>query len=307
MKQKLTAFSLFWQLFSGKLQPNEFWHKKNYRLKFLSRMIIAPRTVLWLKKLVKFHYFPIYFNGQPNITCKLQRSYLIEGLSQKAKYDALLTHYGLMESQKKELVQLFYAKTSTQIMQLIGKNDSPLFLHLFSNDGYKREGENSFAINSPTNGLATLTFCFIRYNGQFSLFIGGLQGSKVEDNPEAARNAISKATKDLFGLFPKRVLLQAVYAVATFFKAEQIVAVSNKTHFYNNWRYNRIIHASYDDFWEMNGGVRDKQNNYILPIYPEQKSLEDIPSKKRSEYRKRYELLENLDNSLNELLNKLSS
>lgn len=303
-KQNLTAFSLFWQLFTGKLQPNEFWHEKNYRLKFLTRMMIAPKTICWLKQLVKYRYFSLYLNGQPNITCKLQRSYLMQGLSQQKKYDALLTHYGLMEQQKQELVRLFYPTKSSQIMQLTGKNDNSFALHLFSNDGYKREGENSFTISNAEIGLATLTFCFIQYEGKLSLFIGGLQGSKVKDDPEAARNAISKATKDLFGLFPKRILLQAVYAVATHFKAEQIVAVSNQTHFYNNWRYNRTIHASYDEFWEMNGGIRDKKNNYILPIYPAQKPLEEIASKKRSEYRKRYELLAQLDQNLKVIFEK---
>lgn len=306
LKKNITAFSLFWQLFTGKLQPNEFWYEKNYRLKFLSRMIIAPRTICWLRKLVNYRYFSIYFEGQPNITCKLQRSYLIQGFSQKEKYNALLTHYGLMEQQKKELVELFYRNKSTQIMQLSGKNESPFFLHSFSYDDYKREGETSFNLSSPEMGLATITFCFINYNGKRSLFIGGLQGYKDEHDPEAARNAISKATKELYGLFPKKVLLQALYAVATHVKAEQIVAVSNQTHFYNNWRYNRVIHASYDEFWEMNSGVRDKKNNYILPIYPKQKSLEEIASKKRSEYRKRYELLNYLDESLKELLDKLS-
>jgi len=212
-----------------------------------------------------------------------------------------------MEAQPETLVRHFYATENTKIMTLSGKNESAYFLDLFSNDGYKREGENSLSIRDETMGFSLLTFCFIHYNNKLSLFIGGLQGPKFKKDDELGKSKITEATKNLFGLFPKKVLLQAICAIAEHFKVEQIIAVSNQTHFYNNWRYNRTIHASYDDFWEMNGGERDARNNYILPIYPPQKPLEEIASKKRSEYRKRYELMANLNSALKEKLNEWSN
>ena len=112
-----------------------------------------------------------------------------------------------------------------------------------------------------------------------------------------ARVRVQKATKQCYGLFPKRVAVEAALIIAHYFQLEQIVAVGNKTHVYNNWRYNsrqeRIL-SDYDDFWLTIDGQQDDRELFILPTEITRKSLEDIASKKRSEYRNRYALLDQL-------------
>ena len=83
------------------------------------------------------------------------------------------------------------------------------------------------------------------------------------------------------------------------------MAVGNKTHIYNNWRYNtrqeRIL-SDYDDFWLTIDGKQDSNGLFILPNLIYRKSLDEIASKKRSEYRNRYALLDQLENSITENL-----
>lgn len=50
---------------------------------------------------------------------------------------------------------------------------------------------------------------------------------------------IQLATKACHGLFPKRLLVEAVMTLAGAFPVEQILAVSNATHIYRSWRYRK--------------------------------------------------------------------
>ncbi|WP_267881362.1 DUF535 family protein [Xenorhabdus nematophila] len=56
--------------------------------------------------------------------------------------------------------------------------------------------------------------------------------------------------------------------------------------------------ADYNAFWESLSGIRKENNDFHLPSIIERKSLDDIPSKKRAEYRRRYQLLDELENSI---------
>ena len=52
------------------------------------------------------------------------------------------------------------------------------------------------------------------------------------------------------------------------------------------------IHADYNAFWESVGGVCDAERHYRLPAQIARKEIAEIASKKRAEYRRRYEMLD---------------
>jgi len=58
---------------------------------------------------------------------------------------------------------------------------------------------------------------------------------------------------------------------------------------------------NYDEFWQENQGVYHAPY-WRLPLEIERKPLEDIVSKKRSMYRKRYEMLDSLANDIRQRL-----
>ncbi|CDL31726.1 Virulence factor VirK [Enterobacter hormaechei] len=82
------------------------------------------------------------------------------------------------------------------------------------------------------------------------------------------------------------------------FPVEQILAVSNATHIYRSWRYRKKkegkLLADYDSFWRSLGGQQQDNGNFALPLTMPRKPMEEIASKKRSEYRRRYTLLDSL-------------
>ena len=105
-------------------------------------------------------------------------------------------------------------------------------------------------------------------------------------------------------LFPKRLLVEAAMTLGTAFPVEQIVAVSNDTHIYRSWRYRKKkegkLLADYDSFWISIGGEKQDSGNFMLPLVMPRKPMEEIASKKRSEYRRRYALLDSLIQQVNQ-------
>lgn len=296
MSQPKSKWQLFNWLCTGKLPLNELWLNPTYRYKFFFRtLFLSPITLKWLDKLRQYPLLGYYFSCQTNLPCKLQRPYLSSSLSQQERFDALAYHYDFLANQPDSMTKAFYnPKTPYVLANLTAKNEANIQIAIQARNKFAREGEISlYFYDNDGIDLATLTFSIIQYQQKTTLFIAGLQGTGHHE----ARVRVQKATKQCYGLFPKRVAVEAALIIAHYFQLEQIVAVGNKTHVYNNWRYNsrqeRIL-SDYDDFWLTIDGQQDDRELFILPTEITRKSLEDIASKKRSEYRNRYALLDQL-------------
>lgn len=293
-----------WQLFSwlctGKLQLNELWSTSTYRYKFFFRtLFLSPITLKWLGELSRYPLLGSYFSCQTNLPCKLQRPYLSSCMDQKACFQALVYHYNFLSHHPDSVTAAFYDPEKPFVLaDMVAKNESTIQIAIQSRNKFAREGEISlYFYDSEGTDLSTLTFSIIEYQQKSTLFIAGLQGTGRED----AKTRVQKATKECYGLFPKRVIVEAALIIARYFGIEQIVAVGNKTHIYNNWRYNsrhERVHSDYDEFWSTLEGKQDSKGLFILPTAITRKAVEDIASKKRSEYRNRYALLDQLSSTI---------
>jgi uncharacterized protein VirK/YbjX len=54
------------------------------------------------------------------------------------------------------------------------------------------------------------------------------------------------------------------------------------------------VFSSYDEVWRENGGTATSGGFFELSACATRRRYEDIPSRKRAQYRRRYELVENL-------------
>lgn len=142
--------------------------------------------------------------------------------------------------------------------------------------------------------LASATFSVVRQQEQWQLVIGGLQGPRRN----VPHEVIKLATRACYGLFPKRLLLEFIWALAARSHIQAIYGVAITVTFSARCAIDlskgRHFHASYDEFWQSIDGVADGAWRWRLPQQMERKSLEDIASKKRAEYRRRFQLLDDL-------------
>lgn len=297
------GWQLFRRLVSGQWMPGSAWHNPHYRHKFLLRSLAAPiATKRLLNLLAQQPHLEALLLAQPGLPCRLHRPWLTVKTSCYDALAALDFHY-------KQLNQvlpatLLHAHWSTQgvcLARLSGKNDEQYRIQFGSLATLDKEGEATLLFYDDSDTvLASMTFTLCQRNGKPTLFIGGLQGAKSW----VPHEKIQLATKACHGLFPKRLLLETACFLAPLLQMEQIEAVSNETHIYRNWRYAKKkkdkLHADYDSFWESMDGVKNPSGDFMLPLAVARKPMEDIASKKRAEYRRRYELLDSLSAQIND-------
>jgi uncharacterized protein VirK/YbjX len=133
--------------------------------------------------------------------------------------------------------------------------------------------------------LYRITFWFMQHNGTPVLCIGALQGG--QETLEANR----AFTKEFWGLRPQNLAMTALRWYA------QAAGVRGLYTFpkHRLWSTRIAKHTDLDQFWHEQGATPVEQSPFIeLDFAIPRKALTEVPTRKRSAYKKRYEFLDNL-------------
>ncbi|MGL5055428.1 MAG: VirK/YbjX family protein [Fusobacteriaceae bacterium] len=270
------------------------------RVRFITRTLFyLPQSLDIADYIMGHKYLSEEILRYPVLTSKVHRPYLCNlfGVNKRLKsiketYDFIDTYFPL------EIVEGLYRNGEVELVELKGSNEEiyKVYLQLYSN--FDKEGELIFKIlNSQEIPLSKVTFGVIKENEIDTLFIGGIQGPyRTVD-----KDCIKEATKGLAGLFPKRILFEAIYALENSLnKKLDKVCVGNTTHAYVSKRYEKkkTINANYDDFLMSLNAEEQSNGLWKLPSELVRKDILDVPSKKRSEYRKKYVILDDINTSI---------
>jgi uncharacterized protein len=128
---------------------------------------------------------------------------------------------------------------------------------------------------------------------ELELFIGGLQGRQAEEILTMYR----ELTKDFEGIRPRDLILELLRLFALKIGVRRIYAVAD-AHKISRHKYFGEKGAPglfYDDVWQERGGVRVADTHFELPLAGSRRPLEEIAAKKRSMYRRRYEMLDRIE------------
>lgn len=293
--------SVILALAKGDLTPGPLWQKRDYRLKFFLRTLLFwSSTTRMLETISRRDDFSTLLKAQPTLPVKTQRQYLTRGMTASERAEAILHHYAWIDALPESgLAHLFTSPSPLPLLQFATKEEASYTIFATSAVKAEREGETTLWLRAGDNTLlASLTFSVIRENDRSVLVIGGLQGPRRD----VGRETIKNATRACYGLFPKRILLEAVFNLAKQSGISALYGVSDEGHVFRALRYRlskgRHLHASYDEFWASLGGKPDNAFRWVLPFGMERKSLESIASKKRAEYRRRFQLLDEIEHAI---------
>lgn len=292
-----SGLSLFYSLVSGKLQPGRLWHQPRYRLKYFFRSLIYARpTAHLLSAIAADPVLQSMIPLQDTLVSKIHRPYLYLTMPMMARSEAIICHYQFASQLAlPSLRSALLSANEVLLAEFTGKGGERFVIKMACYGRCEREGEANMIIEMNGLRLGLLTFAVTKKGGQRVMIIGGMQGASRKTPHETIRDA----TKSCYGLFPKRLLLEAVQLFARATGIGRIEAVSDRGHIFRSLRYKfskkSLFHASYDEFWCSVGAEAISSRLYALPLNFPRKTMEEIPSKKRSEYRKRYELLDGLE------------
>lgn len=303
--KKTSGFSLFVDLLSGTCVPDTLWRDRMFRVKYAVRTLLHPLDTL--KVLNKMAAEPVWqeaFTVQTKLPSKIHKPYLHLGLHSAGRADALVDHYTFVKNlENVRLRNTFLSATGNTITRFTGKDGEAFQVVLGSIGKSEREGEANMFLYMEDTLLAALTFSIVKRPQGRTLIIGGFQGA----HRSTPHEVIKQATKSCYGLFPKRLLLESLQRVAAETGVQRILAVSDTGHVFRSLRYRHrkknVFVASYNEFWDSISATPASSALYHVPLELPRKPMEEIASKKRSEYRKRYTLLDELHESTASLLN----
>lgn len=170
--------------------------------------------------------------------------------------------------------------------------------------GQRKEGLLSIVMDIPEGHLYQMMFWIAKNkSGKWSLFIGAMQGPNMGN----AREIVKDITKRSHRYRTKNLILYMTQAVARSFGMEHIYAVSNKGYYaMNHLRIDRKLKTDFGTFWEEVGGhITEDQRFYELPLKEHRKTMDEIPTRKRATYRKRFTFQDDVDGQIEKKIKML--
>jgi uncharacterized protein VirK/YbjX len=233
-----------------------------------------------------------FFNAlaiaEPSVLKKTYRPYLTKRLSSFDRLDVLISHYHLITRHGLEDIVLLAAKSPQILSQFSGKSESVYQIRLVVDNNMEREGEMVLQLVGEGNILFSVAFTFFDHLGTATVAIGCLQGGRSADNLDQIRFA----TRDMFGLRPKTLMVRLVQQIALQLGCKDMLLVGNDNRTVSRQLRKGIVFADYNSTWEELGALRRPDGDYKLPCHDlSPPDLQAIVSSKRSEARKRFTLL----------------
>jgi hypothetical protein len=163
--------------------------------------------------------------------------------------------------------------------------------------GQRKEGLLALDMRLKGKHLYQIMFWFNKdKNDEDALWIGAMQGP----NTDNAREIIKETTKLAHRYRTKNLILYMTMAVARSFGCQHIYAVSNEGYYANNHvRRDRKLKTDFGAFWEEPGGhITEDPRFYEIPLREPRKTMEEVPTRKRATYRKRFAFQDDVDEQI---------
>lgn len=163
--------------------------------------------------------------------------------------------------------------------------------------GQRKEGMMSLKMTLDKDDLYQMMFWFgYDNNDETVMWIGAMQGP----NMEHARDIIKDITKRSHRYRTKNLILYMTQAVARSLKVRHIYAVSNEGYYaMNHMRSDRKLKTNFGAFWEECGGsLTADPRFYELPLTEQRKAMDEVPTRKRAVYRRRFAFQDDVDRQI---------
>lgn len=189
-----------------------------------------------------------------------------------------------------------YAKKGKMLWQSTDEGEN-LRLCLYYHPGQRKEGLLSLVLSCDEGELYQMIFWIAKNRqGEWSLWIGAMQGPNMKDS----REVIKKITKRCHAYRTKNLILHVTQETARALGLKHIYAVTNYGYYANNHiRRDRKLKTDFSQFWKESGGTPCEDLRFFeLPLKEHRKTMEEVPTRKRANYRKRFQMLDEIDDAI---------
>lgn len=181
---------------------------------------------------------------------------------------------------------------------LFSDAQSGLYIDLGWNFEYPQEGMLLLTIKQQESGATLYSTSFSVCNNR--LFVGAIQGPRGENSQLAVRDA----TRALHGIRPHYFLVEVLRQFVPIWKLDGMIGIDSRHQFKSHPKSFRanVVYFGYGAFWCDLGATREPGGNWQVPVHSTRKSIEEVESKKRAMYRRRFALLDTMNSRLLDIM-----
>ena len=227
----------------------------------------------------------------------MSRGFLFKESTMRERIDFVKNHFTALEQIfKPSTIEMLYNPESLKpegLKQgLLLWEDKELNMTAYLNfmTGQRKEGLFTILLQLGTEGVYHANIYLGKgLKGEPALWIGTIQGYK--DGLENSKYI----TKKMFGYRPKNFIVFLTRELAKYCNVQSIYAVSDEGFYANTHmvRGHKAKVAELNSLWKDIGGEITKDSRFFtIPLEEYRKPIEEIKSQKRSQYKKRYILLD---------------
>lgn len=239
--------------------------------------------------------------SRPSLVCAVGRPYMNTRWDASRRLQGIEQHYRQVSGHARAL--RLVPDVARRLAEVTGR-EKTVAIVLDSPAWFVHEGEVSLNLFMDGERIYTLAFSLGSEGDALIAYVGALQGL----GGDKALTIYRELTHALHGLRPRDLLLAAFrmlckeVGVRRIFAVNDLCRVSRSSYFRE-----KPDHRSYDAVWEeLHGSVRD-DGFFELPLEVARRTQTSIPSRKRSEYRHRYEMLDGLEGTLTSQLRMMAT
>jgi uncharacterized protein VirK/YbjX len=269
---------------------------------FKHQVILLVRTLVFLPEVQK--WFEISDN--PLLTLALKRFPLMSGAiywpyinhtwPMQRKLAAIDQHFRMLGGSAKIIAHATFEEVELARLE---EQYAGLRLVLDKAMWFLREGEIVLNLFVNDQRFYSIAFTLGVDAGQPLILVGALQGSNVD----AAQGVYRDITHALHGMRPRDFLMVALKLLCKELGIHRIWAVSsdNRQHnspYFGGGHKEKVL-VAYNEVWQEHGGTELENGFFEIPAIVSYKDMNEIPSRKRATYRRRYEMLDKLALDIN--------
>jgi uncharacterized protein VirK/YbjX len=159
------------------------------------------------------------------------------------------------------------------------------------NSSNPQEGYWAFTLKDENDTpVFNLSFGFLSND---TVLIASVQGAPGAGDERL--EAIQSLTKHAHGLRPPHLLIAIFQEACKCWGVSELRGIDPKHHIKGRWNQRaKRLKFDYRALWQEVGAVRSPEGHWLLPSTARRRDAEDIPSRKRSQYRRRYAFMDAL-------------
>ncbi len=273
-------------------------YRKKQKWKIIFHAFLNPIFASKWFKLLKSKDFNHVFSHRPRIYIKPFRVYISTKWNKKQKIKVILDTYRFIKSKGEVFEKILTHREGLIIADITFDSSHTGFLRLGYDDKFRKEGELVLTLESNELGgkIVSAAFSFEEITkGYWSCIIGCVQVHGANSN----QSYYKKTQKLMHGLRPNSFIIHSVQELSRHLGCQKIyctgnsIQVNRKKHaIHLPWFHS--INFDYNSFWNEVGGKNINKDWFELPLLPVHKNIQEIKSNKRSMYRKRFGMLNDL-------------